>query len=83
MIYSLTGLIAGCILGFILGVNSKHHKNNDSTALKLANTMNASMLQCVTENVITPEQVHGIETIFHKHIEENFSGIKASHGTEK
>lgn len=78
-----TGLIAGCIFGFIIGVNSKRDKNNDNTALKLANTMNASMLQCVTENVITPEQVHGIETIFHKHIEENFRGIKASHRTEK
>ena len=81
-----TGLIAGCIFGFIIGCKfkrDKNDKNNDNTALKLANTMNASMLQCVTENVITPEQVHGIETIFHKHIEENFSGIKASHGTEK
>ena len=83
MIESLTGLIAGCIFGFIIGCKFKRDKNNDNTALKLANTMNASMLQCVTENVITPEQVHGIETIFHKHIEENFSGIKASHGTEK
>lgn len=83
MIESLTGLIAGCIFGFTIGVNLKSHKNNDNTALKLANTMNASMLQCVTENVITPEQVHEIETIFHKHIEENFRGIKASHGTEK
>lgn len=83
MIESLTGLIAGCIFGFTIGVNLKSRKNSDNTALKLANTMNSSMLQCVTENVITPEQVHGIETIFHKHIEENFRGIKASHGTEK
>ena len=41
--------------------------------------MNSAMLQCTTEKVITPEQVHGIETIFHKHIEENFKGIKARH----
>ena len=28
------------------------------------------------------EQVYDIETVFYKHIEENFKGIKASHGTE-
>ena len=28
------------------------------------------------------EQVHDIETIFHKRIEANFKHIKASHGTE-
>lgn len=29
------------------------------------------------------EQVHDIETIFQKHIEENFKHIKASHGDEE
>ena len=29
------------------------------------------------------EQVHDIETIFHKHIEANFKHIKASHRTEE
>ena len=28
------------------------------------------------------EQVHDIETVFHKHIGANFKGIKSSHGTE-
>ena len=41
------------------------------------------MLDCVTKQVITKEQVHDIESIFHKHIEENFKGIKASHGEPK
>ena len=40
------------------------------------------MLDCVTHKVITKEQVYDIETVFYKHIEENFKGIKASHGTE-
>lgn len=52
---------------------------NSEIALKLANMMNSAMLQCTTEKVISPEQVHGIETIFHRHIEENFKDIKASH----
>lgn len=55
---------------------------NSDIALKLSNMMNSSMLNCVTKQVITKEQVHDIETIFHKHIEENFENIKASHGTE-
>ena len=50
------------------------------TALKLSNVVNASMLECVTKQVITKEQVHDIETIFHKYIELNFKGIKVSHG---
>ena len=43
---------------------------------KLSNVMNSSMLDCVTHEVITKEQVHDIETVFFKH-------IKASHGTEE
>lgn len=45
--------------------------------------MNSSMLDCVTKQVITKEQVHGIETIFHKHIEENFKGIKVQHSSDE
>ena len=41
--------------------------------------MNASMLDCVTNKVITKEQVHDIETVFSKHIEYNFKRIKANH----
>ena len=41
--------------------------------------MNASMLDCVTQKIITKEQVHDIETVFHRHIEKNFKHIKASH----
>ena len=42
--------------------------------------MNASILECVTKQVITKEQVYDIEDVFFKHIEENFKHIKASHG---
>ena len=74
-----TSIIFGGVIGFIIGMTVKSTTCNSEIALKLANMMNSAMLQCTTEKVITPEQVHGIETIFHKHIEENFKGIKASH----
>ena len=82
-------LFFGCILGIAIGLTlgisiaAKGTTCNSDIALKLSNTMNSSMLDCVTKQVITKEQVHDIETIFHKHIEENFKGIKASHGTEE
>ena len=77
----ILGIAIGLVLGFAIVANSTTF--NSEIALKLANTMNSSMLDCVTKQVITKEQVHDIETIFHKHIEENFKGIKASHGTEE
>lgn len=74
------GLLVGGIIGFIGGMVVTISSYDSDTALKLSNVMNASMLQCVTDKVITKEQVHDIETIFFKHIEENFKHIKASHG---
>lgn len=76
-------LILGLLLGFVLGILGmvtmiSVYDNN--TVLKLSNVINASMLDCVTKQVITKEQVHDIEDIFFKHIEENFKHIKASHG---
>ena len=75
-------LLAGGIIGFIGGIAAmRSSRDTDTdTALKLSNVMNASMLDCVTKQVITKEQVHDIEIIFHKHIEENFKHIKANHG---
>lgn len=55
------------------------NRDNYATALKISNVMNASMLDCVTKQVITKEQVDDIETVFHKHIEANFEHIKANH----
>ena len=55
------------------------NRDNFETALKISNVMNASMLDCVTKQVITKKQVHDIETIFHKHIEANFRHMEASH----
>lgn len=71
-----------CFISAIIGLFIGSIVNNRGTAIKLSNVMNASMLDCVTKQVITKEQVHDIETIFHKHIEENFKGIKASHSSE-
>lgn len=81
--YDFIFLFLGGIIGFIIGIGVMNYSYNADTALKLSNTMNASMLDCVTKQIITKEQVHGIETVFHKHIEENFKGIKANHGEPK
>ena len=77
------GLLVGILIGFVVGIVVSGTSYNFDTALKLANVMNSSMLDCVTDKVITQEQVHDIEDVFFKHIEENFKGIKASHGTEE
>lgn len=81
---SIISVFIGGILGFIFALIMliNNCTANDDIALKLSNMMNSSMLDCVTKQVITKEQVHDIESIFHKHIEENFENIKASHGTE-
>lgn len=76
------GFLVGAIIGFVVGIVVIRYSCDTDTAIKLSNVMNSSMLDCVTKQVITKEQVHDIETIFHKHIEENFKGIKASHSSE-
>ena len=78
--YDFIFLFLGGIIGFIIGIGVMNYSYNADTALKLSNMMNASMLDCVTKQVITKEQVHDIESIFHKHIEANFEHIKANHG---
>lgn len=75
-----TVLLVGAIIGFIAGICAMGKSCDTDTALKLSNVMNASMLDCVTHKIITQEQVHDIEDVFFKHIEENFKHIKASHG---
>ena len=74
------GLLVGGIIGFVGGMVVTISSYDSDTALKLSNVMNASMLDCVTNKVITKEQVHDIETVFHRHIEKNFKHIKANHG---
>ena len=77
--FLLVGAIAGFVIGIVVGARSY----NSDTAIKLSNVMNATMLDCVTDNVITKEQVHDIENVFFKHIEINFKRIKASHGDKE
>lgn len=74
------GLLVGTIIGFVVGIVVSGISYDSDTALKLSNVMNASMLDCVTQKIVTKEQVHDIETVFHKHIEANFKHIKANHG---
>ena len=76
-------LLVGGIIGFVVGIVITGKSCDIANALKLSNVMNSSMLDCVTHKVITKEQVHDIESIFFKHIEANFKGIKASHGSEE
>ena len=76
----LVGIIIGLVVGLVAVLVAMGSIYDNNTALKLSNVMNASMLDCVTNKVITKEQVHDIEVIFHKHIEENFKHIKANHG---
>ena len=89
MIDVIVACIFGCFVGFVIGLAigvrtfACPTTCKSDIALKLANTMNSSMLDCVTKEVITKEQVHDIETIFHKHIEENFKGIKAQHSSDE
>lgn len=77
------GLLVGTIIGFVVGIVISGISYDSDIALKLSNVMNSSMLECVTDKIITQEQVHDIESIFHKHIEANFKGIKASHDSCK
>lgn len=72
--------LVGAIIGFIAGIATMGKSCDTDIALKLSNVMNASMLDCVTNKVITKEQMHDIETVFNKHIEANFKHIKANHG---
>ena len=81
---NIISVFIGAITGFIFALTMlvDVFTANSDIALKLANIMNSSMLDCVTKQVITKDQVHDIETIFHKHIEDNFKGIKAYHSNE-
>ena len=78
---SFVCLLYGGIIGFVIGIviMSGMSVYNSDIAVKLANTLNAPMLDCVTKKIITNEQVNEIESVFQKHIEENFKGIKAKH----
>ena len=76
----MDSFFAGGIIGSIGGIVAMGSSCDTDTALKLSNVMNASMLDCVTKQVITKEQVHDIEEVFFKHIKENFKHIKANHG---
>ena len=77
------GLLVGGIIGFIVGIVAMGHSCDTDSALKLSNVMNASMLECVTKQVITKEQVHDIEVIFNNHIELTYKFLKANQNSYK
>ena len=70
-------------IGIVSGMVLTSYSVDSKIAIKLSNMMNSAMLDCVTHKIITQEQVHDIETVFHKHIEANFKHIKASHVSYK
>ena len=78
-----TFLLVGAIAGFVVGIVVMEYSYDADTTKKLSNVMNASLLDCVTKQVITKEQVHDIEIVFFKHIEIYFKHIKASHGDKE
>lgn len=57
------GSLVGTIIGFVLGIIVSGISYDSDTALKLSNVINASMLDCVTKQVITKQHVHDIEVI--------------------
>ena len=77
------GLLVGTIIGIVVGIVIGGISYDTKLAIGLSNMMNYAMLDCVTHKIITQEQVHDIETVFHKHIEANFKHIKASHVSYK
>ena len=81
LLWAIVAFVIGVIAGGCLMADGTIDK--EKVTIKLTNTMNSSMLDCVTHNVITKEQVHAIEDVFHKHIEENFDFVKANHGNEE
>lgn len=73
------GYLFSMLVGLFIGFAIRVILYDSNIAIKLSNMMNASMLDCVTHKIITKEQVHDIESVFHKHIEINFKHIKAYH----
>ena len=47
------GLLVGTIIGLVVGIVIGGISYDSDTALKLSNVMNASMLDCVTQKIIT------------------------------
>lgn len=74
----MDGIILGIVIVSILGIGiiTKSTTCNSDIALKLANTMNSSMLDCVTKQIITKEQVHDIETVFINTLKRTLKALK-------
>lgn len=81
LLWAIIAFVIGVIAGGCIIIDNTIDKRE--VTIKLNNTMNSSMLDCVIHNVITKEQVHAIEDVFHKHIKENFDFVKANHENEK
>lgn len=72
---NLLSAFIGGIIGFIFAINTlvkDGYTTNSDISLKLKHTLDSSILDCISKNIITKEQVCDIKNIFYKHIEENF-----------
>lgn len=82
--YILIGIVA-FIIGFFAGgaIIVRNTTNNTEVALKISNIINGSMLDCVTQKIITAEQEQLMEDVLKKHIEKEFKFIKVNSGDKE
>lgn len=82
--YVATALVV-FIIGFFAGGATivRNTTNNTEVALKISNIINGSMLDCVTQKIITAEQEQLMADVFKKHIEKEFKFIKVNSGDKE
>ena len=82
--YVATAIVA-FIIGFFVGgaIIVRNTTNNTEVALKIANIINRSMLDCVAQKIITAEQEQLIEDVLKKYIEKEFKFIKVNSGDKE
>ena len=74
--------IVAFLIGYVVGgaIIVRNTTDNMEVALKISNVMNSSMLDCISQKIITVEQEQLIEDVLKKHIEKEFKFIKVNSG---
>ena len=82
--YILIGIVA-FIIGFYVGgaIIVRHTTDNTEVALKISNIINGSILDCISQKIITVEQEQLMEDVLKKHIEKELKFIKVNSGNEE
>lgn len=76
---NLLSAFIGGIIGLIFAINTLNkdgYTTNSDISLKLKRTLDSSILDCISQDIITKEQVNTMKIIFYKHIEDNFEYSK-------